>query len=1076
MIVTIFLVSMVTLPLTIHAQQSITFDHISLETEPRTLYIKEIIQDSKGMIWLGTLGGLVKYDGYTFTAYSHNTDDPNSISSNEVTALIEGSDGAIWVATDNGVLHHFDRNTGVFIRYDLHPPDHPETETGSIQCIFEDRQKNIWIGTYNQGLIRFDRHTREFVKYEIETKSVTHGYKNIIISIHEISEDKLLVGAQRRGLWEFDKEKKSFTFVPHLSVTEDDFDEISKYSFYESMSINALLKDSAGGLWLGSDNGLFYSSSNNGTFKRFQYDANDPYSFHGKKIEHIVEDFQGYVWVSTVDAGLSRYNRSLKRFEQFSNDSGPVNLSRDNISALYQDSHGTIWIGVLGYGLHKYSPLKQIFPYYTKDPRNLNSLSDPRVYSIIEDSFGTVWVGTLSGGLNRLDRRTSTFSHINQKTRSQNGLRNDTVLSLCEDDQETLWIGTVFGIDKLDLNTGIITHLEEDKINRFRVPESTARPIYMDRNGTMWMGILGQGLYQYDRKNDDFIRYVYDPEDPTSISSNTQKVIYHSRTEQLWIGTEEGGLNRFVPENESFIRYSHDPQNPDSLSDTWVYCIHEDVDGSLWLGTRKGINHFDPATGKATAYDIEDGLIDNVVYGILPESDHLLWLSTNKGLSRFNTRDKSFENFDHSYGLQDDEFNTGAYFRNSSGELFFGGQKGFHIFRPETIVRNELEPPIIFTSFKIYDDELLLDGSSAINLKETVFPHNSNHISLEFAALDFINPARNRYAYMLEGVDRDWVDAGTRRFVNYASLSPGTYTFRVKGANSHGIWNHSGASLTFTILPPFWATLWFRILIGILIIGAIISAFLIRTNSLRRQRAELAHQVDVRTNELKAKTSELEAFSYSVSHDLRTPVWHINLFGKLLRKNQSEHLNEEGKRHLEIIVNSSKSTLLIIEDLLYLALPENKVLRISPVDLSRLAKDVSSELIEIEPERDVDISIEKNLVAQCDERLIAIVLRNLFSNALKYTDSRDRAEIRFHSVNENGNLFYAVSDNGIGLQAEKSENLFSAFQRSPEAKNYEGIGVGLETCRRIINRHGGSIKAEGQENVGATFLFTLPDD
>lgn len=1069
----------------VSAQQSISFDSIPFETGSRTAYIFDIIQDRRGFFWLATYGGLVKYDGYSFITYANSSVDSNSIDDDSVYFVFEDSSGNFWVSFEKGGFARFDRQQGTLssVSHLLNPPGNDSEKIPGINCLLEDSRNTIWLGTYRGGLRRFDKKMGVTDVYSFERESLENEYNNIIVSLYETSNNRFLVGTRRKGLWEFDRENKAFTSLQYTNKSEKDYDSRSIYSYWELMSVTAIFEDSKGGLWIGTGNGLFYSEHNDDTYTEFSWDPDDPQSFSGSQVNDITEDFNGDIWFATTLKGLARYDRESGLFEQFRHVSSSEGLQGKSISSLYLDRFGTLWIGVSGYGLQKYSPLKHNFPYYAHKPNDPGSLSNSKVYSILEDSNESVWIGTLEGGLNRLDRDTNTFTHYTQKSPNTNILRNGTILSLCEDEEGTLWIGTVFGIDKMDLTTGQITYVEDDPSHSGpfpAVPLGQTRPIYCDREGTIWAGVMNQGLYRYDREKDSFYHFVHDPDDPTSLSAKTVKSIYHSASGTMWIGTEGGGLNRFDPKTETFTSYNHRENDPYSLNDSWIYCIHEDIDGLLWLGTRNGINHFDPKSGKAKAYTVEDGLIDSVVYGILPENDHVLWMSTNKGLSRFNTHDKTFENFDHSYGLQNGEFNTGAYFKNNKGEMYFGGQKGFHIFHPDTIRRNEFAPPIIFKSFKVYNREVL-SNYLADAPQHYTFPHDQNFFAFEFAALDYISPEENRYAYKLEGVDRKWVDSGTRRFVSYASLAPGNYEFRVKGANSHGVWNEEGASLKFTVLPHFTDTWWFKTLLALCAVSAVFIIFRARINGLKKREQELENKVALRTKELQQKTEqlevkseELEAFSYSVSHDLRTPLWQINLFSKLIKESPSSQLDEESVKHMDLIRRSCTRSLNIVNNLLKLSMVTQGRLTLEMVNLSMLVSSIVEEMKRIHPDRTIDFNIQDDVSAKCDEGLIRLLFENLLENAIKYTAGREHARIGFQSKSINGERQFRVSDNGIGLSPDNLDNIFYAFQRGPNQTEVEGHGIGLNICKRIVERHNGQIRVESTLDEGAVFIFTLP--
>ena len=330
-------------------------------------------------------------------------------------------------------------------------------------------------------------------------------------------------------------------------------------------------------------------------------------------------------------------------------------------------------------------------------------------------------------------------------------------------------------------------------------------------------------------------------------------VIHEDRSGVLWIGTA-GGLARFDQVSGQFTRYQHDPDDPNSLSNNSVFTIHEDQSGALWIGTwGGGLNRFDPTQETFTHYREKDGLANDVVYGILEDEQGDLWLSTNRGLSRFNPEKGVFKNYDATYGLQSDEFNNGAYHKSRSGEMFFGGINGFNAFYPEQIIDNSHIPPIVITTFKKFNLTLRTDLPPDEHI---LLSYKDNFISFEFAALDYTAPERNQYAYMMDGLDKDWVNIGTQRHADYRNLQPGEYVLQVKGSNNDGVWNEGGTSLRITVTPPLWEAWWFRGIVALALVGGALGGYRLRIRSLEARSRELEKQVEARTAELQQEIDQ----------------------------------------------------------------------------------------------------------------------------------------------------------------------------------------------------------------------------
>jgi signal transduction histidine kinase len=539
-------------------------------------------------------------------------------------------------------------------------------------------------------------------------------------------------------------------------------------------------------------------------------------------------------------------------------------------------------------------------------------------------------------------------------------------------------------------------------------------------------------------------------------------------------------LNRFDREKEQFTHFKNDPNDSTSLSDNKVLTIHEDRNGILWLGTTVGLNKFDKKNKRFIRYHKKDGLPSNSIQGILEDSHGNLWLSTNNGVSKFNPIEETFQNFNESSGLQSNEFCVNSCYKIKNGEMIFGGVNGFNIFHPDSIKKNLSIPPVVFTNFQIFNQDVPIGGKSDLSftLKKSVTESDSIILSykydvilFEFAALNFSYPENNGYAYMMEGFDEDWNYVGNRNFVTYTNLPSGSYNFKVKASNNDGVWNEKGTSLHIIITPPIWAIWWFRILIIIFLIGLIYLIFRIRLHSIQKINRLLEQRVRDRTAELQASNQELEAFAYSVSHDLRTPLRGIQGFSSVILEEYKKKLDNKAKDYLKRITSASLHMDQLIDDLLKLSRVTRINLKKEKINLSDIAEEIISKLKSGKPKRNIQFIIEKKLIANADENLIRLALENLFNNAWKFTSKTPEARIQFKKKKDKNGLVFLIKDNGIGFDMNYVDKLFIPFQR--QHKEFEGTGIGLTTVQRIIHRHGGKIWANGKVNKGATFYFTL---
>ncbi|MCG3120025.1 MAG: Adaptive-response sensory-kinase SasA [bacterium] len=866
---------------TLHAQnQPITFEHISLAQGLLQSSITCIRQDRKGYLWFGTWDGLNKYNGYDFTIYKHKAQEPNSLSDDNISAIYEDRAGVLWIGTLEGGLNKFDREQEQFTHFVHDPKDPYSLSHNRVVTIAEDHTGTLWIGTRG-GLNRFDRATGRFTHFVNEPNNSTSLSHNHVTSIYADSTRKILwIGTYGGGL-------------NHLNLATGQFTRlVSDSTNLHTLSHNqvtSIRRDHTGMLWIGTTNGLnrfdpaafrLNSQETAAEFARFLNDPQNPNSLSSNNIQLIYEDSEHTLWVGTFGGGLNRFDQTTGQFTRYLNDpKDPQSLSDNRILAIYEDRAGILWIGTNGGRLNKLDRNKERFLHVANVPDHPNRLSHNRVWAIYEDSRRTaLWIGT-QNGLDRFDpdlfskeiiaKRDFSFDeykgkpgfiHFANDPKNPQSLSNNSVRVIHEDSHDAgLWIGTDGGgLNKFNPKTKRFTRFVNDPQNSNSLSHNSIRTILEDHTGTLWIGTYGGGLNKFDRDSKQFTRFVNDPANPHSLSHNRVWAIYEDRAHTLWIGTS-GGLDKLDRETGRFTHFVHDPANPQSLSHNAVFAIYEariPQDG-MWIGTYGGgLNHFDRATEKFTPYTTTAGLANDVIYGILEDDMGQLWMSTNYGLSCFDPQTKIFRNYDEADGLQGKEFNAGALFRSANGQMFFGGVNGLNIFYPHRVKKNSAPPPVVITSFKVFEKPLQLNRAID-DLTTITLSYRQNYFSFEFAALSYRHPEKNRYAHKLEGFDQDWIYSGsTRRYASYTNLDPGHYVFRVKGANDDGVWNENSTTLAIRITPPWWRTGWAYALYIILLAGVIAAVDRIQR---RRVIAQERAQAEIREVELRAQTAELHA-------------------------------------------------------------------------------------------------------------------------------------------------------------------------------------------------------------------------
>ena len=842
----------------------IKFERISLERGLSGSTVFCILQDSKGFMWFGTHDGLNRYDGYSFTVYRHDPNDPHSLSDDVIWSIYEDHQGVLWIGTDKGGLDRFDRDSGQFVQYRADADDPQSLSHNSVRSVYEDRTGALWIGTGGGGLDRFDRETESFSHYPSRPNDANSLSSGSVTTIYEDRSGVLWIGTHGGGLNMLDRENGQFV---HYQANPDDphslgdtYEVSTDPSSPSSNYVTTIYEDQSGVLWIGTWGGLDKFDREREQFVHYQNDANDPSSLSHNYVAAIHEDQSGVLWVGTGGGGLNRFDRVNERFVHYRTDpDDPYSLSNDRVWSVLQDRSGVLWIGTGGGGIVKFDRETEKFAHYQTDLNDPHSLSHNNVTSIYEDGAGILWIGTGGGGLNRFDRETERFTHYQRDLSAPYSLSHNTVASIYEDRSKVLWIGTFGGLNRFERESGRFFHYQHSPADLYSLSGNNVRLVYEDRSGLLWIG-TNRGLDRFDREKENFVRYQHDPADPYSLSHDNVLSIYEDRSGVLWIGTFGGGLDEFDRTNERFIHYQNDPDDPNSLSDNNVASIYEDQSGMLWIGTvGGGLNGFDRERRTFAHYRSreEDGLPSDLVYGILEDDCGNLWLSTSDGLSRFNLQTETFKNYDVRDGLQSDEFNAGAYYKSRSGEMFFGGVNGFNAFHPDNIRDNPYVPPVVLTSLTQGGEDVDI-GGAVEDVQEVILQWPNNLFEFEFAALSYVQPEKNQYAYMLEGFDEDWIYVGTRRFGRYTNLPGRAYRLRVKGSNNDRVWNEEGVSVRITVVPPFWETWWFRGCIALVLVGGVIGGYRLRVKSVEARNRELRVQVEERTRALEQRTRETE--------------------------------------------------------------------------------------------------------------------------------------------------------------------------------------------------------------------------
>ena len=833
--------------------KSIKFENISTRHGLSQSSPNCIFQDSRGILWIGTEDGLNKYDGYDFTVYKPVINNPFAITNNRINCIIEDKEGNLWMGTNGGGLNIYNRQSGSFLLFTGY--DSIEFQANIINCLYLDDNDIIWVGTVN-GLKKIDQKKREITSYLNNPFSLNSICNDVITCIINGKPGFLWIGTEK-GLNKMNLKRESFTW--YLNDPTDN-------KSISDNTISCFFRDESNSLWIGTANGVDLYDDSNDQFVRLKLPEFK--EINGSKIYNITsinEDTDGNIWIGSFGKGLYIYYKSLDQISNLTyNHSNPYSLSNNEVLSIFRDQSGIMWVG--SNGLDKYNPKKEKFILYNFDPYSSESNVYRHIHTIYEDDAGVLWIGSKSDGIHLLDRRKKISWNITSN--GSGGLSSNKVRVIREHPEGTMWVGTDDnGLNKIELDEyrkpAKYTYFYHDPSVFNSLSSNTIYSLYFDDENTLWIG-TDNGISRLDLSTNDIKRYIPNPNDPNSLNNNTAYYIYGDRIGEIWVATDDG-LNKYVPDLDGFIHYVSDENDSTTLSSNELLTVYEDRESTLWIGTyAHGINSFDRSSEKFNRYEEISELATAVVYGILEDANRNLWLSTNDGILKFNpSNNPPITHFTIEDGLQSNEYNGGAYFQSTSGEMFFGGQYGFNSFFPKQVTVDSTPPKIILTELKVNNIKITPGEKSIIKkqiseVKELVLRSFQNNITLSFAALQYANPEGNQYKYMLEGFDKNWIDAGIHRFVSYTSLPYKSYTFRVIASNSDGQWNKKGLFLKIRIKPPFYATTGFRLLLILLVILAVYLIIRNRINRENKQKEKLQKEIEEFTQELEEAKVQLE--------------------------------------------------------------------------------------------------------------------------------------------------------------------------------------------------------------------------
>jgi signal transduction histidine kinase/ligand-binding sensor domain-containing protein/AraC-like DNA-binding protein/FixJ family two-component response regulator len=991
-------------------------------------------KDYQGHLLIGSNSGLLIYDGYNVASI---TPKQSNESIKNVRNLLTDKHGVTWIGTrENGLFHLKDNHLEKFSSKN-------KVDVPLIITAIKENDKGLWIGSDDSLFLITDQN--DLIPYPLP-KLETSQKKLRIRTINELNHEQFLIST-RYSLF-------IFNFNSHTFVEK-------KVNGLKNNFINSVHKDSDGNIWLASDFGVYTMPFGSDDFNPY---LNDKINY---RINTIAVDNK-HLWLGSLTKGLlkvSKHDSSISSYQNETIDSSSI--SGNNITSMYLDQSGVMFVSSFYGGLSYFDTSALSFGLQSHS-LNLRECSEsPILHGLEVDKSGNLWISAVTG-LIEIDVLTNNCIKHDFDLKQKNVFNTFHPLSTFKDSNSTRWVATTKGFNKIDKSTGLI-----DNSNRQQLKAA----IYFMFELSLDKYMLGtsDGLHLFSKGVVEKIK---------SLENNLLSADFYSYAKdingRLFFATDSG-LAELNDKNELIINSKVQSQLPSKR----VYSIYSDEESNLWIGLDKnGLFRFNSDGTLINRFEDKDGLaIDITIFSLLKSNDNL-WIGTDSGLVRLDTETNKVHHFHESDGLQDMSFILGSAAKSDSGMLYFGGHNGLNAFYPKDIKLNTTPPNIVLTNLTrfgkkvqagVEKDEFLIN--KPINeLDELLLSHKDYVIGFEFAALDFADPSRNKYAFKMEGQDPDWnyVNADDRK-ISYSNLAPGDYIFRVKAANKDGIWNETGKSLKVKVLPAPWLT-WWAYTLYILAFFALLCAYMYRKNKANAEITKrLRIEVDKQTKELQVQKGKVEnllerknELFANVSHEFRTPLTLI--LGPINKLLGSSSQSRDDVQSLQMVNRNANRLLTMIEQLLQLAkMSHHEEVTFIPQQVQANLETLVTSFQPLAETKKITLTLIQNddAAISATQDVIDVVFGNLISNAIKYTQIGGEITVKSHKHDDFINI--EVTDNGCGLDKKQQVEIFNRFTRLDSHLDIAGVGIGLSVVEEMLKVNNGSIKVKSQLGKGSTF-------
>jgi signal transduction histidine kinase/ligand-binding sensor domain-containing protein/DNA-binding response OmpR family regulator len=1041
--------------------------------------VYDTLQDSQGFVWLATEDGLVRYDGHELYRYAYSRSAAAGLPGNFIRQIVEDGHHDLWLAIKDAGLARWNRATDSFSHYRHNPKDPASLASDVTRTVLVDPRGRIWIGTNDAGIDVLDPASGRIEHLRHDPGNPDSLSDDQIFTLTLDRSGSVWVGTAG-GLDRWQPERSAFV---HFRRQPDDLRALS------GTQVSAVIEDQGGNYWVGAfDGGLDRMDSAGHVIESFRHDPSRPDTLANDDVRALLEDRAGHLWVGTA-GGLDLMERGTGRFSHYRHDDRDSASLRDSfVLSLYQDGAGLVWIGTRAGGVSRWNPRS-----WELGGRRPEWLDGKYVTAFADAPNRKVWIASYGGGLMQFDQTNGEATNVDAIVGRHDALGDQRVMALRLDRHDTLWIGTMgSGLKKLSPN-GRLESIPVKAGDPRAVSAVGVQTIFEARDGAIWLGMHDGGANVLDPSTGTIRQLPYGTK-AGAISAASVTAIAEDAQGNVWIGTDDGGLDLARPDGTVVKVFRHDPADPTSLPSNTVYALEVDGKGRVWVATDGGGlaqvagTIALPETIHFKVVSREDGLSSDTLYGVLSDSKGRIWLSGNAGLMRFDPDSRTVKTYHREHGLQGEEFDSGAYHRLRDGRLCFGGAGGFNIFDPARLTDNAHAPRVALTHLEV----LGVPVPSATPywlLNRIAVDYRASIVSLDFGALDFISPKRNRLAYRVAGLADQWIDLGAQHRVTLTNLDAGDHLIEVRAANADSVWSEPLQLTVHRDAAP-WRSWWAYALYALVLFLALVQrvrAHRAKIRGIVEAKRRLESEVAMRTHELVESNRQLaEAaqaksnFLARMSHELRTPMNGVVGMTELLGRTA---LSSTQTRLTQTIRSSAQILLQIVNDLLDLSKIQARKVEFEslPLDLTGLLEECAALFAGAAEAKGIELIVcppAQHSALLGDPLRIRQIVLNLIGNAVKFTLQGEVVVKADIDDAEPGRptLKIAVSDTGVGMDAATIEKVFEPFTQADESttRRFGGTGLGLAICRELAELMGGTVTAESRLNVGSTFHVRLP--